>query len=85
MVAAKCGSDAEREVEAFHRQLDAGNFVDVYAATDPDLKKATTEQDFVAKLDAVHRKLGTVRASRRDGSERQFDERGHDRSKLNFQ
>lgn len=51
---------AEREVVTFHRQLDAGNFAAIYAASHAALKSATTEADFVTLLEAVHRKLGSV-------------------------
>jgi hypothetical protein len=51
---------AEREVVDFHRQLDAGNFAGLYSASHGSLKKVATEKDFVALLDAVHRKLGSV-------------------------
>lgn len=54
-------ADAERAVEEFHQRLDRGSFAIMYADTHPDLKAATSEKDFVAFLDAVHRKLGTIR------------------------
>jgi hypothetical protein len=54
---------AEKAVGEFHTKLDAGDFAGIYAATHPDFKKASSEKDFVAILDAVHRKLGTVRSS----------------------
>lgn len=51
---------AERGVEKFHSQLNAGQFKEIYAETDEAFKKAATEQDAVALFEAVRRKLGTV-------------------------
>lgn len=58
---------AERAVPKFHDQLDAGRFDAIYADSADELKKATTQQDFVAFLDAVHRKLGNTKASNKTG------------------
>lgn len=52
---------AEAGVEKFHEQFNAGHFHEIYSQSDPELKKVATEEDFVALLDAVHRKLGTVK------------------------
>ncbi len=54
---------AEQAVPKFHEQLDAGRFDAIYNDSADELKKATTQQDFVAFLDAVHRKLGNAKAS----------------------
>jgi hypothetical protein len=51
---------AEKQVPQFHALLDEGRTTEIYVEASEDLKKATTEADFVAVLDAVHRKLGTV-------------------------
>ena len=56
---------AEAEVPKFHALLDAAQFTAIYAAAGADLKKAATEQDFVALLSAIHRKLGTLKTSTR--------------------
>ena len=58
---------AEQAVRKFHEQLDAGRFDEIYAASADELKKATTQQDFVALLGAVHRKLGNVKAADNTG------------------
>lgn len=50
-------------VAEFHRLLDAGEFDRIYADSSPDLKQAASRDDFVAILDAVHRKLGTTKSS----------------------
>ena len=51
---------AEKQVPQFHALLDEGRTAEIYTQASDDLKKATTEADFVALLDAVHRKLGAV-------------------------
>lgn len=54
---------AEQAVADFHHRLDAGQFEAMYAGSADDLHKATTQQDFVAFLGAVHRKLGKVKSA----------------------
>lgn len=49
---------SDKAVVDFHLQLNEGKFKEIYAAAHADLKSATTEEDFVKLLDAVHRKLG---------------------------
>ena len=58
---------AEQAVPKFHEQLDAGRFAAIYDDSADELKKATTQQDFVAFLDAVHRKLGNTKSSGKTG------------------
>ena len=58
---------AEAGVKQFHEQLNKGDFKSIYAASHADLKKASTEKDFVALLEAVHRKLGLVQSSEPNG------------------
>ncbi len=55
---------AANAVVGFHNQLDSADFGGVYAKTHPDFKRASSEKDFVAVLEAVHRKLGTVRSAK---------------------
>jgi Protein of unknown function (DUF4019) len=52
---------AEAAVSQFHSQLDAAQYAALYAAADTGLHNATSQADFTKLLDAVHRKLGTVR------------------------
>jgi hypothetical protein len=54
---------ADKAVKLFHEQLDKGDFNNIYAATHADFKAAATEKDFVAMLEAVHRKLGPIQRS----------------------
>ena len=57
----KKGKDAaERAVEKFHNQLNAGQFREIYAEADEGFKKAAKEEDAIALFDGVRRKLGTV-------------------------
>ena len=58
---------AEQEVPRFHQQLDAAQFVDIYQACADEMKKATSEKNFIAFLEAVHRKLGLTKTSERQG------------------
>ena len=72
LLAAGCSASdgmelAEQAVPRFHKMLDAGQFDEIYAESASDLKKATTREDFVALLDAVHRKLGPKKTSTRQG------------------
>ena len=59
--------EAEVEVGRFHQSLDAGNWQAVWAGADPDLRKATSRDQFGKLLDAVHRKLGKVKSSQQVG------------------
>lgn len=59
--------NAELEVGKFHRMLDAGNWRKLWAGADPDLRKATSREQFGKLLEAVHRKLGPVKESKQVG------------------
>lgn len=54
---------AKQGVTQFHTQLDAKQYASLYAAADPELHRATGEDDFEKLLTAVHQKLGDVRQS----------------------
>jgi hypothetical protein len=65
-----CGSGknvetATKSVEQFHSQLDSEQYLNIYATSDEGLQKTTSEGDFVAFLQAVHKKLGKVQTSQR--------------------
>jgi len=49
---------AETAVAQFHERLNSGAFKDIYATTDAKFREVTSEADFLALLDAIHRKLG---------------------------
>ena len=59
--------NAERAVEKFHSQLNAGQFQQIYAESDDAFKKAATEEQVLQLLDAVRRKLGTVQQAKLNG------------------
>jgi hypothetical protein len=54
---------AKQNVGMFHAQMDTEQYAAAYAASDEKMHQATSGTDFVNLLDAVHRKLGTVRES----------------------
>jgi len=54
---------AEAAVKTFHSLLDQGRYADIYAASDPKMKAAGTENDLTKLLNAVHTKLGNVKGS----------------------
>ena len=58
---------AEQEVKHFHELLDAGSSSAIYEAAAEDLKKVTTQAEFVTFLDAIHRKLGRSNSWERKG------------------
>ncbi|HJP92132.1 MAG TPA: hypothetical protein VJ875_09270 [Pyrinomonadaceae bacterium] len=58
---AKHRETAEKAVDTFHNQLNAGQFQEIYAHSGDEFKKAVSEADAVALFDAVHRKLGMVK------------------------
>jgi opacity protein-like surface antigen len=57
---------AEREVEKFHQAYNAGRFDDIYEETAEELKKSANQEDFVAMLQTVQRKLGKMTETKRD-------------------
>src|SRR2546430_17505441 len=59
--------EAESAVANFHLMLDAEKYADIYQATDDAFKNATTEGNFTAVLQAVHRKLGVVHSAAQQG------------------
>jgi hypothetical protein len=54
---------AEQAVPSFHRSLDAGRFAEIYELSSDELKGAASSQEFLALLEAVHRKLGNTKSS----------------------
>jgi opacity protein-like surface antigen len=71
-VAVGCSSsaqitEAQRAVSTFHEQLDAGRFDEIYRSSSNDLKKMSSQAEFVSLLAAVHRKLGTTRSADSQG------------------
>jgi hypothetical protein len=58
---------AEAAVATFHQQFNDKQFTQIYAESNDKFKGATTEQELVELLDAVHRKLGTVKDAKSTG------------------
>ena len=58
---------AEAGVAQFHNQYNAGRFHEIYSQADEEFRKSTSEPDFVAFLEALRRKLGTVNQSNQAG------------------
>ena len=59
--------DAGVEVAKFHRALDAGRAQEIWNSADPQFRGATQQAQFTKLIDAVHGKLGKVRASKQTG------------------
>jgi len=58
---------AEAAVARFHQMLDAGQFHEIYAATDSAFRSATPEAELTQVLQVVHDRLGAVREANRQG------------------
>ena len=58
---------SEEAVVRFHNQLNAGQYREIYAASDEGFRKATSEADTLALFEAVRWKLGTVKSSNQTG------------------
>ena len=54
---------AEDAVKQFHDRYNAGKFHEIYLEADEGFKKAASEADFTAILEAMQRKLGAVKSS----------------------
>jgi len=59
--------DADVQVGAFHKQLDAEQYDTIWNRSAPEMKKAVSETQLTKLLAAVHRKLGKVRSSKQVG------------------
>lgn|SRR5882724_10039925 len=58
---------AEAAVVKFHDQFNAGQYHEIYQQADDAFKKSASEDEFIALLEAVHRKLGTVKQAHSSG------------------
>jgi hypothetical protein len=52
---------AEPAVIKFHQQFNEKQFAQIYAESSDKMKEAASEKELVDLLEAVHRKLGTVK------------------------
>ena len=59
--------NAERAVEKFHSQLNAGQYQQIYTESDEAFRKAVTEEQAIQLFEAVRRKLGTVQQAKLTG------------------
>ncbi|HMI18443.1 MAG TPA: hypothetical protein VK533_02750 [Sphingomonas sp.] len=55
---------AEQAVDGFHRQLNAGQFDAIYAASAADMKAVSPQTTLTALLGAIHRKLGLFKSGK---------------------
>ncbi len=60
-------SDAEAKISMFHADLRGERYDDIWAETSADLRKATSKEDFLNLMKAIHRKLGRVKSSQNAG------------------
>jgi hypothetical protein len=58
---------AEAAVVKFHDQFNAGQYHEIYEQADDAFKKSASADEFVALLEAVRRKLGTVKQAHSSG------------------
>ena len=57
---------ADKAVERFHQQLNAGQLDMIYAESAPAMKSATSKDEMVKLLTAVRSKLGTYKSGTRN-------------------
>lgn len=67
---------AEAAVTQFHQMLDGARYGDIYAATSPDFRQATSEAQFTDLLQRVHA-LGAVRGASETGWQVNYNTSGH--------
>lgn len=58
---------AEGEVTAFHRKVEAGAFDEIWEKASPDFRAATGKEDLAQLLQVVHDKLGKAKKSEQTG------------------
>ena len=57
-------SDAEAQISTFHADISSGRFDDIWTETSQDLRQATSKDDFLNLMKAIHKKLGPVKKRR---------------------
>jgi hypothetical protein len=57
---------AEREVEKFHQDYNAGRYDDIHERATDELKKASGGPEFAAMLETVQRRLGKMTETKRE-------------------
>src|SRR5580658_4373234 len=68
---------ADGEIAAFHQKLNAQDFAGIYAASDTDMKGASTQDSLVQLLAAIHRKLGAFQSGKDVGWQDNVNTSGH--------
>jgi hypothetical protein len=58
---------AEKQVAAFHRAYDAGNYGAIWDGSAPAMKQVTTRQQLVGLMDTFGHRLGPVKSTTRTG------------------
>ena len=58
---------ADRAVTQFHRQLDNEDYTTIYNQADEKLHSVTKQDDFLALMGAIHKKLGRAESASRKG------------------
>jgi hypothetical protein len=56
-----------RHAQTVARRVSASRLEQLYDGSSADLKRASSKEDFIRLLDAVHRKLGEVKESKQVG------------------
>jgi len=84
-----CGSSenlriAKEATTHVHAQMDSEQFTQIYSEADDALRAATKQQDFLAFVSAVHRKLGRVQNASQTSFFVNFSTSGT-RVRLNYQ
>lgn len=55
----------EKEISEFHTRVEGGRAAEVYADASPRFREVGTGAEFLAYIEAVHRKLGAMQATER--------------------
>jgi Protein of unknown function (DUF4019) len=59
---------AEKAVENFHSQYNAGKYTEIYNQADDGFKNSVTEKQWLELAEKINRKLGTVKSAKSTGS-----------------
>ena len=59
--------EAEKEVAAFHRNLDKGNYDAIWKDSSEQITKGETKEKLVGLLTAIHERFGNVKESKQAG------------------
>jgi hypothetical protein len=68
---------AQKAIDAFHHELDAGQFTQIYSGSSGDMKGTTSADNFTKLLAAIHRKLGPFKSGKLIGWNDSTTTNGH--------